>query len=173
MPEADVIRLAVMGDAAALAQVHVASWRAAYRHLLPAEVLAGLSEEERARRWEQILTQTPQGTLVAEAGGRVVGFASIGPNRDADAAPRSGELYALYVEPELWGRGIGLRLWNAALEALLVEDYVEVTLWVLEDNPRARAFYERAGLMLDPGGRQVVDVYGTPLPELRYRRRLV
>jgi len=168
-----VIRPATLADAAGLARLHVASWRAACRHLLPAEVLAGLSVEERTRQWEQSLVHAPRGTLVAIRGEAVLGFATAGPSRDADAPPRRvGELYALYVDPTHWERGIGVRLWRAARQWLLVEEYAEFTLWVLEANLRARSFYERAGLVLDHGARQLIDLHGTRLPEVRYRAEL-
>jgi len=167
------IRPAVFADAAALGRVHVAAWRAAYRHLLPARVLDALSEEERARRWERILSTSADGTLVAEVDGGIAGFASIGASRDADAVPGgAGELYALYAVPEWWSRSVGWRLWSAARQLLLEAGFEEATLWVLEGNDRARRFYERAGLVLDPGAVQSVDLHGVTLPEVRYRCRL-
>jgi GNAT superfamily N-acetyltransferase len=168
-----LIRPAVLSDAAALGRVHVAAWRVAYPHLLPARVLDALSEEERARRWEGILSTSAAGTLIAEFDGALAGFASIGESRDPDAVPgRTGELYALYVAPEWWSRGMGWGLWAAARQRLLDTGFEEATLWVLEGNARARRFYEQAGLALDPGAVQSVEIDGVKLPEVRYRCRL-
>lgn len=168
-----VIRAATLVDSAALAQVHVASWRAAYAHLLPAAVLAGLSVQERMHRWEQVLANTAHGMLVAVHADQVLGFAHTGASRDADGvARRIGELYALYVDPEHWGRGVGEQLWRAARQQLLIEEYPEATLWVLEGNQRARRFYEAAGLALDSGARQMISLFGNSLPEVRYRTLL-
>ncbi|RSS31975.1 GNAT family N-acetyltransferase, partial [Streptomyces sp. WAC08241] len=50
------IREALPGDADALAAVHVLSWRAAYRGLLPRPYLEGLDAEERAAAWRTRLT---------------------------------------------------------------------------------------------------------------------
>jgi ribosomal protein S18 acetylase RimI-like enzyme len=167
------IRPATVVDAPALGRLHVATWRAAYAHLVPGEVLDAISEEARASRWARILAESPDAALVAEREGELLGFASVGPGRDDDAAPgRTGELYALYVGPVHWGTGVGWRLWRAARQALQADGYDEVTLWVLEGNRRGRAFYERAGFVLDAGSRKTIDFHGVPLPEVRYRAGL-
>jgi hypothetical protein len=54
----------------------------------------------------------------------------------------------------------------SALEAL--RGYPSATLWVLEDNLRARRFYEREGWILD-GGRRDEAFLGVTVPEVRYR----
>ena len=168
-----LIRPAIPADAADLARVHVASWRAAYRGIMPDPALDALSVAAFETRWNQILGQAPRVNLVAEVDGQVVGFASIGPSRDADAAPlRIAELYGLYLDPKSWGRGVGYALWNAALQRLRVEEYAEVMLWVLEANTRARTFYERVGFHLEPGVTRILEREGSVLPEVRYRRPL-
>jgi len=47
--------------------------------------------------------------------------------------------------------------------------FVEVTLWVLEENRNARRFYEKYGFTLDGGTRTYPK---TGVPEVRYRIRL-
>ena len=42
---------------------------------------------------------------------------------------------------------------------------------MLEDNPRARAFYERAGWPPD-GARKAEERWGVRAPEVRYRKEL-
>jgi ribosomal protein S18 acetylase RimI-like enzyme len=58
----------------------------------------------------------------------------------------------------------------AQAEEQLRTAYAEITLWVLEDNPRARQFYERAGWSVD-GGRKAEARWGVRAPEVRYRKR--
>jgi GNAT superfamily N-acetyltransferase len=101
--------------------------------------------------------------FVAEEAERVVGFASVGDSRDERG---KGELSAIYVLPEAWGFGAGSALMASALEEL--RGYSSATLWVLEDNPRARGFYEREGWILD-GGRREEVILGAPVAEVRYR----
>jgi GNAT superfamily N-acetyltransferase len=149
-------------DAEAVAGVHVETWRAAYVNVFPQEQLRNLSIERRAEQWRS----TPP--LVAEVDGKIVGFVSVGPSRDADG---DGELYAIYVRPEHWGTGVGRALIAAGEERLRELGHHEAVLWVLEDNPRARRFYEAAGWTAD-GTTRPIEIFGGEVPEVRYRKRL-
>ena len=104
-------------------------------------------------------------TSSARSKARVVGFASTGPSRDEDEI---GELYAIYVDPQDWSTGAGRAL-MAAAEQRLAADYDAALLWVLEDNPRARGFYERAGWAPD-GVRKAEERFGVRAAEVRYRK---
>jgi GNAT superfamily N-acetyltransferase len=157
------VRRARLEDAAAIAEVHVRTWQAAYEHALGRERLAGIDVERRREMWERVL---PRGdhVWVADDDGAVIGFAWIGDSRDADG---EGELFAIYVLPEAWGCGAGPELMAAARLALR-ERYPTSILWVLEDNPRARRFYEREGWEPD-GGRKEEELLGATVAEVRYR----
>lgn len=161
------VRKATVDDAPGIARVQERGWQLAYRHVFPAEELdrGGFIH---ADRWTERLVKPPAGwtTFVAAHDGDVVGFTSVGPSRDE---PRIGELYAIYVDPEQWSTGTGRALIEQAEQQLRTE-YGEVTLWVLEDNPRARQFYERAGWALDDG-RKAETRWGVRAPEVRYRKR--
>ncbi len=101
----------------------------------------------------------------------MIGFASAGPSRDDDAERGSiGELYAIYVLARWWGGGTGRRLQAEALAGLRDTGYREATLWVLDTNRRARAFYERTGWTPDGATKQ--EEFGLPITEIRYRRSL-
>jgi len=97
------LRDATPADAHAIANVLVQSWRAAYRGLLPDDVLAGLSIPDREQFWSDALTARPPHTrtAVATIAGAIVGFAATGPPLvPADRAdPTLGDLYALYLDP--------------------------------------------------------------------------
>ena len=165
------LRPATPDDAAAIARVHVESWQGAYAHVFPPERLAELSTDGRARWWRSQLADLPERTrvVVDVDAAEAAGFASVGPSRDADTDPaRVGELYSIYVLPERWGSGVGRRLIGAAHGALDELGFQEAILWVLEDNPRARRFYEAAGWSLDGATKE--DVFlGVRVTEVRYR----
>lgn len=168
------IRLAQVDDAAALASVHVATWRAAYRQIMPERMLAALSVERFEENWRTRLLNPTRTNLVCEFDGQVIGFAACGPCRDEDAEPATvGELYGLYVHPQHWGRKAGWMLWSSALDVLTQQGYQEVVLWVIEANHRARHFYERAGFALEAGAVKQFQRDGVSLPELRYRKDLI
>lgn len=159
------VRLGTAEDALAIETIRVEGWRTAYRHVFPADELEGMPVDP--ARWRSRLESPPPGwsTFVAERDGGVVGFASVGPSRDEHGI---GELYAIYVEPSEWSTGAGRVLIERA-EGQLASEYRQATLWVLEDNPRARAFYERAGWSVD-GARKAEPRWGVRAPEVRYRK---
>jgi GNAT superfamily N-acetyltransferase len=157
-----VIRPATPEDAEAVARVHVETWRAAYAHALSAEGLASLSVTQRA----EIHRRSPP--VVAEVDGEIVGFVSVGPGSDPDT---DGELYAIYVLPDRWGGGVGRALMQAGEDRLRELGHQHAILWVLEDNPRARRFYEAGGWTPD-GKRRPIEIFGQPVPEIRYEKSL-
>jgi GNAT superfamily N-acetyltransferase len=164
------VRPATVEDAPAMGRVHVRAWQAAYRGHMPDDYLDGLRAEERAAYWEGGLRREPRGglVLVAERDGQVVGFAAVGPAQDPAGA---GELYAINVDPDHWGTGAGRALLDAAHAELARSGHAEAVLWVLPGNDRARRFYEIAGWTAD-GSERTSEVFGTVVPEVRYRRPL-
>ena len=80
------------------------------------------------------------------------------------------ELYALYVAPAHWSTGAGRALMGRVLAEAQAEGYPRIVLWVLEQNARARRFYERAGFRLR-GRTHQLDWLGG-IPEVCYIRDL-
>ncbi|HEX6492658.1 MAG TPA: GNAT family N-acetyltransferase, partial [Candidatus Dormibacteraeota bacterium] len=108
---------------------------------------------------------------VAFAGGKVVGYCHTGPSRDADAPDGGDEVYALYVEPDLIGFGVGNTLFERAIADLRERGSEMVTLWVLESATRSRRFYEVAGFA--PDGARSDECEGVAgAATVRYRRDL-
>lgn len=154
-----MIRPATAADAAAIGEVHVRSWQAAYAGLIPADFLAGLSAEARAASWARLIGDGGA-VLVAEEDGVVAGFAAYG----------DGRLYALYLLPEYWGRGLGRALHDRVVEGLSGDSAI---LWVLATNERAKDFYVRQGWVADGASQtETIDDGRVTLEELRYRRSL-
>jgi len=157
-----VIRPGTPEDAEAVARVQIESWQAAYPHLFSEEQLSAISLAERTENWRR------WPPLVAELGGDVVGFAAVGPAHDAAA---DGELWAIYVRPARWGTGIGRTLLEAGEARLRELGHTSAVLWVFEDNPRARRFYEAAGWATD-GAKQQAELFGMSALAVRYAKRL-
>jgi GNAT superfamily N-acetyltransferase len=140
-----VVRPARLQDAERIGQVHVASWRETYGHLLSADFLAALDPAARAQMWRAVVSHHPEAVHVADVDGDVVGFVSV---HRADG-PRDLKVRALYLLAAHHGGGLGQALLEAGIGSR------PAFLWVAEDNPRAQAFYARNGFRPD-GGRTVV-----------------
>jgi L-amino acid N-acyltransferase YncA len=157
------IRAAVLEDAAAIAHVHVESWRTTYAGIVPDAYLAGLDEILRAQLWQEWLSAEAL-VLVAELNGRVVGFAHGGPNREP-VNTCDAELYSIYLLKDAQKRGIGTALLRAIAAALFERNFKSMAVWVLEQN-RSRSFYEFTGARLATS--KVIDVGGAKLMEVAY-----
>jgi len=166
------VRLARAGDADAIGRIQVETWRAAYTGLMPDEAVAGFDVASRQQQWRELLGGMPRpggATFVVEDGGEVVGFASVGASRDEEAE-QEAELYAIYLHPSCWDRGIGRALLQRAEESMRSSGFRRAVLWVLDGNERAIRFYETAGWEAD--GRKDDEFQGASVTELRYRKRL-
>lgn len=141
------IRRAKVEDAAAIARVHVESWRSTYAGMLPEKMLLKLSSAEHEQRWwRHVLGRFRRNHFVYVAENEVdgvIGFGSAGSSRNRELG-RSGEIYALYVLDEYQGIGIGKALFLALSERLLEKRGPSLVVWVLSTNP-SRYFYESLG----------------------------
>jgi ribosomal protein S18 acetylase RimI-like enzyme len=168
------VRVALESDAAHIATVHIRSWQAAYRGLLPQDYLDALDVCERTARWQSRIRSTDwskSGTVVAVPGPAVLGFAGFGPSRDNSRDPLVGEIRQINLLPEVWGKGIGQRLMSTAVARMASAGYAQATLWVLASNERARRFYEKTGWVAD-GTTKTEDMGGFPIVQVRYRKQL-
>ena len=137
--------------------VHWQTWREAYDDLLPAEFQETMTLE-RCRFFSQ---KYPENTLIAMDGKKVIGFISYGNFRDETI--QAGEIIALYVLKDYYGKGVSEQLMHAAFAVL--DHFSEIYLWVLKDNKRAIAFYQKMGFTFD-GQEQILEL-GKPVKELR------
>jgi ribosomal protein S18 acetylase RimI-like enzyme len=163
------VRQAQPADASAVAAVHVRSWQVAYRGLLPDQYLDALEPESRARHYRfGDLDPSRPSTIVALEAGVICGFAITGPcGDDGD----TGELLALYVDPDRWGRGIGRALLRESRARLIQRNFAHAVLWVLAGNKRAERFYRVDGW--GPNGRRRQEtVWGLTVDEIGYSRPL-
>ena len=137
------LRVGGYADAVACAAMHAACWREAYGPYVDAALLEErLADTDRwVAAWTRHLGDGPP-RILAEADGEVVGFAVVGPSRDDDGSA-ARELYAIYTRAARWGTGLGQALWES------VHPDGPCSLWGLEANARAQAFYRRNGFAPD------------------------
>ncbi len=164
-------RDAVAADGLGIAQVWVAAWRAAYAGLMPGAYLDSLHSSRAVPAFERSL-QDNMSALLVEVDGEIVGFTAYGASRDSDAAASIGEVIAINLAPSVWRRGMGRELLRLTLQRLAASGFSEATLWVLNGNVNARAFYEALGWTRDGVEKRDDKLTGFALHEVRYRMDL-
>ncbi len=160
-----------ISDAPVLARIHVDSWRAAYRGLVPDSYLERFTYQWREECLRQSLAAQTEETYLIQENDLVVGLLTIGAARDADVdVHRTGEIWGIYLSPNYWRKGIGRQVVREAETMLQARGYATIILWVLEKNHQARQFYEAMGFSPD-GASQEIN-WGVPLQAIRYRKIL-
>jgi GNAT superfamily N-acetyltransferase len=152
-PAALRISAAAHADAAALRQIHVQTWSDTYEDLLPSHFYEDRLALHRTRSWEsEIDSQEARGggVLIARINELPAGLCQYGPTQDGDDRPDEvGHVHRLYVHPYFQKRGVGRSLLAVAAERLSRTGVVSLTLWALEADPGACAFYEHLGWRRD------------------------
>jgi GNAT superfamily N-acetyltransferase len=178
------IRPGTRADADAVTDVQVASWRAGYAHVFPDSVLyADDFDSSRRTFWTNWRFGPGHRIAVAvdpaaddgsgEGDGRVVGFCSYGPERErARGYTGRGEVWAFYVHPDYWGSGVAASLMEHVEQRMRAEGFGTAVLWVLDDNPRARRFYERHGWSATGIAANFDEYCEVSVPEVEYRKEL-
>lgn len=130
-------------EAARIADVHLASWRAAYCGIIPNTPLEQMIARRGDTWWRRAIHRGTH-VLVIEFDGIIVGYATVGINR-ASTLPYDGEIYELYLLPEYQGVGLGKQLFDRARRVLYDYGMKSLVLWVLEENEPACQFYTVMG----------------------------
>ncbi|WP_431921320.1 N-acetyltransferase family protein [Micromonospora wenchangensis] len=175
------VRPARPEDAAEIARVQLATWRVAYRRLLPRHVLDNLDEAWLARRWSAAVQEPPSAAhrvLVAVEQAEqsyLVGFAASGP-ADAEALAPGEPATALgagvvavtdlLVEPRWGRRGHGSRLLAAAVDAWRGDGFTQAVAWTFDGDEATRRFLTSTGWEPD-GAARALDVDDMLVPQVR------
>ena len=165
--EACILRVPTQHDVVALAEVHLSAWLDAYRDICPRAWLDSLTRQTFEAYHRPRLTPSPDTRVVPDPAEpfvvachrtmpqRVIGFARGGATRAKTPtddplpphliAPFSAELYAIYVHPSHQHRGAGQALFHGCVIKLRELGHRNLCVWVLNENTRARRFYEKLG----------------------------
>jgi ribosomal protein S18 acetylase RimI-like enzyme len=166
-----VLTTATPDDASAIGALHARSFAVTY------PTVPAISPALERSVWRRRAAGSDgREIIVARRGERVVGFAYTGPSDDNGAAPGTGHIYSLHVDPDLHRLGIGRRLLDEITRRFINSGWATATLWVVADNDRARQFYTRLGWVPDGGVEQQslsLDGDGSAITEVvRYRLSL-
>lgn len=163
------VRRATPADVEDIAAIEVACFHDVYGRWLEPDVLARVTLESSVARWKPRLEASDLRAWVVEAAGAVVGHSLTRVWSDTDDLPAGTEkLNALYVTPGFHRRGLGSLLLNTVQVDMQTRDVEVAALWVIEQNARARKFYEHWGWRPGPPATKV----WRGLPEVRYTRLL-
>ena len=161
-----LISRASYDDLPEVAWIHITSWKQTYVDQVPQAYLDNLDVTRRLRLWqEQFPNRDVSGLFIAKTNNTAAGFVCFGRARDEDRQDW-GEIYAIYVLKERWGRGIGYALHKNACAELKENGFVRAYLWALDMNHRAIAAYRRWGAVVERdrlkdhaiGGQRVKEV---------------
>lgn len=161
------IRYATIEDAANLGIIHSEASLLAFKNIIPNQnLLNDFSIERRTNRFINELSEDSPKTIIIFEDNEPAGFLSYGTCRFENNHKDIIEIWRIYVKPKYWGCSIAEELMNWAIRTLNLENFTNVELWVLEENIRARRFYEKVGFKPDHT-HQIINM-GKELKELRY-----
>lgn len=150
-------------DILAISRIYEESWKFAYKDIIPKTYLESIP----AGRWAPNIEKEGMNTLVLIEDGMFIGTSGYCKSRFSDFSDL-GEIVSIYLLPQYIGKGYGKLLLNAVKEELGQLGFNEIFLWVLEDNIRARKFYEKAGFTTS-GNYLNDNIGGKDLRELQYK----
>lgn len=167
-PKAIIIRSAKPGDESEVANVHLNSWREAYKGLLPQDYLdqLPLTFKRRQSVWQKIIADPDKYILqVAESPDGIVGFATFEAGRDP-GMENLAEVSSIYLLEKYKGQGIGYALLKSGFKLMQKRGFTKAYCWVLENNPTIK-FYERSGAVFN-GKLKEAEIAGQQVKELAY-----
>lgn len=164
------VRPAGPEDAREIAEIHVRTWQAAYPGIVPAEYLASLNAERYESMWKDNIAKGLPELFVAIEGEAMLGWVAFGPSRDDGAAPTEAEIWAIYVSPPQWRKGVGRLLWRHALARLRAQGFTSVGLWAFPENDRGGKFYRALGFKVEASSTKQFTLGNSSLNEIRHVR---
>ncbi|KYH34009.1 protease synthase and sporulation negative regulatory protein PAI 1 [Clostridium tepidiprofundi DSM 19306] len=143
------IRYANSDDAKELGIIHSQSWKIAYKGIVPDSVLNNISAEKREKYFYNALTEKIEEDALIFVDDKPIGFICIGKCRDNDLDDSYGEIWGIYLLPSYWNQGLGYKLINWGINALIDRGFKNIILWVLKENINACKFYEKVGFCFE------------------------
>lgn len=162
------IEAATLDDLELIARMHLASWRAAYKDLLPDSTLKKRRIGAVRREWKKMLASDPCRTLVARSGQGLVGACAVGDCGDPDlrGSRDSQEIYSISVEPALQRTGIGRSLVQAQVREAAFET---VYAWIVVGNRLAETFFKALRFAEEPWTEKDFPLWNRVLRVVRLR----
>ena len=165
------IRYATMDDADSLGFIYSQSYQTAFRGIIPDNILDDVfSFEKRSEGLRKELFEGSPANVIMYKENKPVGILTYGKSKDKDLEDLAVEILRIYILPSYWGQNIGAELMAWGVEELRQKGYSKISLWVIEENKRARKHYERMGFAHD-GESRIINV-GKEIKDLRYIKNI-
>lgn len=161
-----VIREASEQDAPAISRIYAASWKAAYRGMVPQQFLDELSDDFWTNKFSTWLGSSTLRAGILQVDEVPAGCVAFGESRD-EKLPEWGEIVSIYLHPDFFRKGLGTKLLGYAANELKAAGYPACFLWVLRENRNAQNFYEKNGFV---GNGDIChsEIMGTLMTDIRY-----
>lgn len=159
------IKKATVSDAKDLGLIHALSWKKAYEGIVPKEILHKITPEKRAQFFKKALTLQWEEDYLLTVDDLPAGLLCLGKARDEDCMDATGEIWGIYLHPDLYGQGYGRILLEYGLSELRHRGFQRAVLWGLKDNIHAIRFYEHLGFREEGAEKELF--IGKPLSEVR------
>lgn len=152
----------------AVTKIHIESWRAAFRGIVPDVVLDRKNEGETLSSWRSTIQRYPDNLFIANSPkGTSVGFCCAGPVVDTEKnLDFEYEIYGLHVDPIDYRKGIGTALLNNAFDRMTNLGLCNAIVWTLEKLGSSRSFYEKNGGIVVKSG--IWKIGGAQISEVAY-----
>lgn len=165
------IKKADENDIQILAEIHSVSLITAFRGLFSEEIVSEFFTMERRQRGfaQEIKLGNPINYLVY-GDDEPMGVLTYGQSRYMEVDKETIELWRVYFLPGFWGKGAAKPAVDLILSEIQADGFKRVILWVMEENLRARRFYEKYGFTKT---NEILDVeLGRPIRDIMYELEL-
>jgi len=161
------IRKATLDDVEIISRIHALSWKTAYKGIVPQVYLDEFKEDFWVSAFTNWLKDNHLTVQLMIVDDQKIGCVSYGKSRD-QSLPDWAEVVSLYLLPEYFGKGYGRKLLEVALSDIKEAGFKNVYLWVLNENQRARRFYEKNNWQCKAEDEYICEISGKKLTDIRY-----
>lgn len=165
------IRYAQKDDAGTIALINSKSFQQAFQGIIPDDFLKEkFSYEKLKERLNNELNEGTATSCIMYKDDIPVGMLTFAKDDHKERDSSEIDIWRIYLLPEYWGQNLGIELIHWSTAALNGKGYKKVALWVVEENVRARKFYEKVGFIHE-GEIRIINP-GREITEYRYIKNL-
>ena len=165
------IRYAKNDDASTIALINSTSFQQAFQGIIPDDFLKERFSYEKLK--DRLYKESNEGTAtscIMYKDSIPVGMLTFAKDDHKERDNSEIDIWRIYLLPEYWGQNLGIELIQWSIEELKGKGYKKVALWVVEENVRARKFYEKVGFNHE-GEMRIINP-GREMTEYRYIKTL-